>query len=215
MLAKPQDNWTLEQHKAFYKELGVPDTLDKYTTPEFKFNEGLAIVPEKLDGWKKTFQEVGILPKQAEAIMKKYFEEVNGEHTAGGQATAQAAQANKVELQTEFGDAYAAKIDIANTTLRNFADEKFLDFVESNNLAGNPALVKFLVKVGEQTMEDRAGGNGPGNIGQGPGAALTTIGELKINKEFQTALNNRMDPGHKSAVDRWTKLHQQAYPSSK
>ena len=215
VLAKPQDNWTPEQHKAFFKELGVPDTLDKYTTPEFKFNEGLAIVPEQLEGWKKTFQEVGILPKQAEAIMKKYFEEVNGEHTAKGQASAQTAEANKAELRGEFGDAYEAKIDIANTALRNFADEKFIDFVEQNGLAGDPSLVKFLVKIGEQTMEDRAGGDGPGNIGTGPGAALTTIGELKIDKEFQTALNTRTHAGHKAAVDRWTKLHQQAFPTPK
>lgn len=218
-LPKPQENWTPEQWKDFNRQIGVPDSPEKYAIPEFKFADGIKLDEAKLDGWKKAFHENGILPKQADAIMKKFFEEVNTDYTGRTQQSEQQSEqqkaANISALKGEFGDQYEAKIDIARTALRNFGDEALLDTVEKTGLANDPAFAKFLIKIGEQTLEDRAGGSGPGSMGRGPGAALQEINALKIDKEFQSALNSRTDPGHKAALEKWMTLHQQAYPNPK
>lgn len=212
-LPKPQDNWTPEQWKDFNKQLGVPDSPEGYKIPEFKFADGLKLDETKMGEWRKQFQELGILPKQADALLKRYFEDINTSHVKSVAEQEAEKTKNLGLLKSEFGDQYDAKIDIARTALRKFGDEALLDHIEKAGLANNPAFAKFLIKVGEQTLEDNAGGGGPGNMGHGPGAALQEIASLKIDKEFQTALNNAKDPGHKAAVDKWMSLHQRAYPA--
>jgi hypothetical protein len=212
-ILRPRDNWTPEQWREWNKSVGVPETHDKYTIPEVKLAEGLTLVPEKMENFKKVFHDAGLRPDQVQKVMKAYLEDVNGEFT-GKQTAASTARAQaEQELKTEYGDKYDAKLDVARSVLKKFGSDTLLQKLESSGLANDPEVVRMFAKLGEGMLEDRAGGSGDGLILQTSTQALQEINALKGDKEFQSALSNRTNPGHKAAVDKWYQLHQQAAAS--
>jgi hypothetical protein len=212
-IEKPSDSWTPEQWKSFHKDIGVPETPDKYTLPDIKLAEGLALDDAKMTKWKGKFHELGLTPKQVHGVLGEYMTEMNTEFT-GQKTNTEADKAKNIGLlKQEFGDKYDAKIDIARGALRKFGDTSLVETLDSTGLANNPGLVKFLIQVGESTMDDSAFGNGGGGGSGGPGSALQEIGKLKGDAEFMKVLSNRTLPGHKEAVERWASLHKSAYPS--
>lgn len=215
-LEKPSDSWTPEQWKAFHKELGVPETPDKYTLPDIKLAEGLALDDAKMTKWKGKFHELGLTPKQVQGVMAEYMAEMNGEFTSQQQNSELERTKNLGLLKQEFGDQFDAKVDIARSALRKFGSEPLVELLDKTGLANNPELVKFFVQIGEATMEDSAFGSGGGaGAGGGPGSALQEIGKLKGDTEFMKVLSNRTATGHKEAVEKWAALHKAAYPAAK
>jgi hypothetical protein len=209
-IAKPNDKWTPEQWKAFNKEMGVPETHDKYSVPKFEFAEGLTLDEKKLDGYKKIFHEAGVTPKQAEKIMVAYFADVNGDFTGRAESQKAAMLSATNELKQEFGDKYDAKLDIARSVLKKYGSDTLLQKLESSGLANDPEVVRMFAKLGEGMMEDRAGGSGDGLILQEATQANQEINRLKSDADFQTALNTRGHAGHKAAVEKWLDLHKAA-----
>lgn len=205
-LQKPQDNWTADQWKTFHKELGVPETPDKYGTPKFEFAKGLALDEKKIAGWKAKMHALGFTPRQAEGLMSDYFAEINTEFTSQESGRTQQRTQAEAELRQEFGDSYDASVDIAKGVLMKFGDESLVAALEQTGAANNPAMVKFLVKLGKTLGEDKALGSGGGELG-GAGAALIELNALKTDTEFQKVLLNRKAPGHAQAVEKWTALH--------
>ncbi len=209
-IAKPNDKWTPEQWKAFNKEMGVPETHDKYGVPKFEFAEGLTLDEKKLDGYKKIFHEAGVTPKQAEKIMAAYFADVNGDFVGRAEASKTSMATAVTQLKQEFGDKYDAKLDVARSVLKKFGSDTLLQKLEASGLANDPEVVKMFAKLGEGMLEDGAGGSGDGLILQEATQALQEINRLKGDPEFQKQLNNRADPGHKAAVEKWLQMHQAA-----
>jgi hypothetical protein len=209
-MAKPTDKWTPEQWKGFYKELGVPETHDKYTLPDVKMADGLAVVPEKIDKFKKVFHEAGLTPKQVTAVMGAYLNDVNGEHTGRIEQSKAQMTAAENELKQELGDKYSAKVDIARSVLAKFGSDTLLEKLEKSGLANDPEVVRMFIKLGEGMLEDSAGGSGDGLLLQTATQATQEINALKGDKDFQTALNTKNHAGHKAAVEKWLKLHEQA-----
>lgn len=209
-IAKPNDKWTPEQWKNFHKEMGVPEKPDDYKLPEVKLAEGLSLVDEKVGNFKKLFHNLGLTPKQVEGVMKGYLEDVNNDYTAGLQRTQQGMKQAEQTLRDEFGDNYDAKLDVARSVLKKFGNDEILGKLEAAGLANDPDVVKMFVALGEGMLEDHAGGAGDGLQVSAPTQALQEINRLKTDTEFMGALNNRNNPGHKEAVERWLKLHQSA-----
>lgn len=206
-IAKPNDKWTPEQWRGFYKELGVPETPDKYSLPEVKLAQGLTIESTKLDKFKKIFHDQGLTPKQVSAVMQAYMEDVNSDYTARttGEQTARASAI--AELKQEFGEKYDANLDIARSVLKKFGSDQLLEKLENTGLANDPEIIRMFYTIGQGMMEDRASGSGDGLLVQEATAALQEINRLKGDTDFQRQLNSRNDPGHKAAVQRWTELH--------
>lgn len=207
-IQKPRDNWTPEQWKGFYKDLGVPETPDKYAVPEVKLADGLTLVPEKIEAYKKIFHDAGLTPRQVDKVMRAYLEDTNADFT-GRQTAAQAQLAKAVvDLKAEFGDKYNAKLDIARSVLKKFGSDTLLQKLEASGMANDPEVVKLFARLGEGMLEDRANGNGTGGLDlEESTQALQEINRLKGDSEFQKALGTRTDPGHRAAVDKWMALH--------
>lgn len=82
-LQKPGDDATPEQWQAFYKELGVPETVDAYQTPEIQWSEqdkdlGAAIEStvnkDLVARMAAAAREAGILPQQFQQLYKGYMQ---------------------------------------------------------------------------------------------------------------------------------------------
>lgn len=207
-LEAPRDDWKPEQWKKFYAQLGTPEKPEDYGIPEFKFAEGLQIVPEKMKAWQAKFQELGFSKKQASELMKHYFEDVNGGHVSAMEASNAAKLEGEKALRQEFGDKYDTKLDIARAVVKQHGSEEFVKFLGESGLANSPDMIRFLSKIGGLMLEDRAAGGDGGGLPLGTRAqAEQDIGTLKGDKDFQAALNDRYNPGHQAAVDRWLNLH--------
>lgn len=215
-IPKPRDDWTEDQWRQFYQGIGAPDKPEGYELPkDLKLPDGLAVVPEELDAWRKEFMAAGLTKKQANRILANYFARAGTEFTkAATDRTAATTQA-ELALKQEFGDQYDANLDIARAALKKFGSESLANQMVSTGLGSHPDMVRLLLKIGKMTMEDSAHGAGENLIVGNATQAQSEINNLKTDAKFQGMLQNRMDPGHKAAVQRWLSLHQAAAPKQR
>jgi hypothetical protein len=209
-LPVPQKDWKPEQWQAFNKALGVPEKPEGYETPKVELAKGLEFVPEALTKYKTLFHELGLRPDQAAKLQEFYFKDINSDFVAREQTKITAQEEGMRALQTEFGDKTAMKIDIAQAVLKKHGSEGLLKTMIDSGLTNNPDMVKFLANLGEGMMDDSAGGNGDGiPVGERT-VATQEIARLKSDTEFQKRMNDRSNPGHLEAVQKWLDLHKVA-----
>lgn len=82
-LQKPGDDATPEQWQAFYKELGVPETVEGYQVPEMQWSEQDKELGAAVEGtinkdlvarMAAAAREAGVLPHQFQQLYKNYLE---------------------------------------------------------------------------------------------------------------------------------------------
>lgn len=210
-LEAPNEKWTDKEWDKFYAALGRPETPDKYEVPEFKFAEGLAIIPEKLAAYKAHMHKLGFTPKQVKGMMEFYFKDVNEAHVAAQSEEARLRAQAESTLKEKFGDKYEANMDIARAVLKKHGSESFVEFMNSSGLGNHPEFVQFMVKVGTMLHEDHATDGGDRGLPLGKRAqAEMDLAKFKGDPEKMKALNDRYHAGHKAALDEWTALHRAA-----
>lgn len=212
---KPRPDWKPEQWGAFYDSVGRPPTTDGYKFGEDVIPKEATVDPEKLKNVQKLFHDNGLTPNQASAVMKYYMDSITtAEKTTSEQRTsAQMAATNA--LKKEYGDSYDSKIEIAKSVVHKFGDQEFLQSLEETGLGNDPRLVRMFIKLGEAMLDDTARGSSSGLIVTNEISAQQEINSLKLDKEFTAALTDRNNPAHKTAVEKWTKLHEVGYPTKK
>lgn len=216
-LEAPNDKWGENEWKAFYKEIGVPETPDAYKLPEkLTKMEGLQLDEEKLKKVNAALHAVGLTPKQHAAVLE-YYAGTLSEATAAQKATQDAAmQAGITKLKGDWGVNYEQNLDVARSVLKKFGGEDTLARLEETGFANDPSFIQMLHKIGTGMLEDKGrGGSGSGLQVLDSTAALNEINTLKMDKDFQAAMNDARNPGHKAAVERWTALHAKAYEGQK
>ena len=116
-------------------------------------------------------------------------------------------------LEKEWGDQFEQKLRLIGATLNNLVDPETAEALETA-AGNNPAFIKLLAVVGEKLMDDTAfKGDLQSNSWSSPIAAQAEIDQLKMDGEFQKMLTNKSHPGHKAAMERWTRTFSNAYPS--
>ena len=214
----PSDNWSDDDWDNHYKSLGKPEDHKGYSLPDLKTLED---VPETFtleDGSTDKFAELlhkhGISKRQGDAIMKEILETSINEHRES-LANHETKVNNAVnELRNAYGDDYDANITIANELIRKFGNDEFSDFLKESGLGNDPRMVKVLVDIGKNFMEDDGRGGAPRLDIGGAAGAQAEIKRLMVDRDFMDALGNRSNVGHNAAVERWSNLHQVAYPKA-
>ena len=103
----PNKHATEEDWNEVFKRLGAPDSPEGY-----KYN----LKDQELDGqqiseFNKEAHKLGLLPKQAEGLIK-FYNEMNGNIAASQEEQAAQAQLNtETELKKEYGPQYAKRLD--------------------------------------------------------------------------------------------------------
>src|SRR6266576_1030671 len=209
----PQKTWGDKEWNDFYAKTGRPDVADKYEVPaDVKLNEGLKLDDAKLKVAKDHFHKLGLSSRQASEIMRFYLGTIN-ESDAGFKAARQTEiDSGMTKLKEEFGDKHEARIDLARSVVAKFGGEELTNYLNDSGLGNHPSLIKALAKVGDAMLEDRVTGKGEGLDINEPTRALAEIDRMKIDKDFQEALNKNGHPGHQAAVDRWLAVHKIAFP---
>ena len=193
----PNKHATDEDWKEVYKKLGSPETADGY---KYSLPEGHAVPEDTLKSFSEEAVKLGLLPNQADGIMKYYNEVINQGVNEQNIKSEEARAASEVDLRKEFGSTYDNKItgakNLATATLgADFLNTTMLS--DGSKLGDNPQIVKAFANLSEKLSED--------DIVKGDTPSYQTTNE--INKQIASlqqqgsAYWDKKHPGHTLAVE--------------
>ena len=142
------DDW-----KAVFNKLGAPEKPEDY---KYSFKEG-EVDPELLSTFNQQAHKLGLLPQQAESLIKFYNDMNEGSSIQAEEKAAQTRLHTENELKREFGPQYAKRLDqakrLASSTLGNdFLENTFLQ--DGSRLGDNISVVKAFSQLADKLSED-------------------------------------------------------------
>lgn len=199
----PNKHATDEDWNEVFKRLGAPENPDDY-----KYN----IKDQELDQtqvkeFNKTAHQLGLLPKQAEGLIK-FYNEMNGNMEASQEeAAAQAQLVTETELKKEFGPQFAKRIDQAKKLAVNSLGSEFLEntyLKDGSRIGDNIKVIKAFSELADKLSEDE--------IIKGDGSEYMTAKDIEkeINELTQegSAYWSKTHPNHQKAVQEVLKLRE-------
>ena len=199
----PNKHATEEDWNEVFKRLGAPDTPDGY-----KYN----IKDQELDQtqvkeFNKAAHQLGLLPKQAEGLIK-FYNEMNGNNAASQEeAAAQTQLQTETELKKEYGPQFAKRLDQAKKLAVNSLGSEFLEntyLKDGSRLGDNIKVIKAFSELADKLSEDE--------IIKGAGSDYMTAKDIEkeINELTQegSAYWIKTHPNHNKAVQEVLKLRE-------
>ena len=192
----PNKYATDEDWKDVYKKLGTPDNADGY---KYDLPEEHKIDEDTLKNFSEEAVKLGLLPHQANGIMK-YYNDVINKGSDEQQAQMKIAQEESVkELRKEYGATFDRQIqsakNLAHSTLgKDFINNTILQ--DGSRLGDNPQVIKAFVSLANKLSED--------TMVKGDQVPYLTVPE--INKQIATlqqtgsAYWDKNHPNHDAAV---------------
>ena len=143
-----EDDW-----KAVFNKLGAPEKPEDY---KYSFKEG-EVDQELLSTFNQQAHKLGLLPQQAESLIKFYNDMNEGSFVQAEEKAAEARLNTENELKREFGPQYAKRLDqakrLASSTLGNdFLENTFLQ--DGSRLGDNISIVKAFSQLADKLSED-------------------------------------------------------------
>jgi len=203
-IAVPNKMATEDDWKEVFKKLGAPEKPDDY---KYSFKED-EINPEQLKSFNETAHKLGLLPKQAESLIK-FYQEMN---SVGEQSKLQTAQAKQLEaeslLKKEFGAEYGKRLDQAKRLASETFGKELLNntiLQDGSRLGDNVEIIRAFTMLADKLSEDE--------IIKGDDVGYMTAGQIEKEisqlTEEGSAYWNKNHPNHRKAVEEVYKLRQQ------
>ena len=202
----PNKHATEDDWNAVYSKLGRPETPDGY---KFNLPEDQKVNEEGLKVFADHAHKLGLLPNQAEGMVK-FYNQMRAEELAAADSTAEAARQKATsELQTEWGQAYKQKLTAANNVVAEVFPKGFMsmNLEDGTKIGDHPAVIKAFAALAEKMGEDK--------IVQADGPNYLT--PKQIDKEIATlqqpgsAYWDKNHPNHAAAVDEVKALFEQKH----
>ena len=203
-VAIPNKMATDEDWDEVYKKLGRPEKPEDY---KYSFGEE-EINQDQLKSFNETAYRIGLLPKQAERIIK-FYNEMNTQQEADQSKVFDAKQAEAMtELKKEFGPTYTKRLDQAKKLAVETLGSEMLNntiMKDGSRLGDNVSVIKAFSMLADKLSEDE--------IIKGEGTGYVTASE--IEKEIAELTEdgspywNKTHPNHQKSVDRVFKLREQ------
>ena len=199
----PNKHATEEDWNEVFKRLGAPEKPEDYKY-DFKDQE---MDSGQLSEFNKTAHKLGLLPKQAEGLIK-YYNEMNGNKAASEEGAAAEAQlVTETELKKEFGPQFSKRLDQAKKLAVNSLGSDFLEntyLKDGSRLGDNLSVIKAFSQLADKLSEDE--------IIKGDGSEYMTAKDLEkeINELTQegSAYWSKTHPNHNKAVQEVLKLRE-------
>ena len=203
-VAIPNKMATDEDWDEVYKKLGRPEKPDDYKY-SFKDDE---INQDQLKSFNETAHRIGLLPKQAERIIK-FYNELNEQQQADQLKVFEEKQVEAMSnLKKEFGPTYNKRLDQAKKLATETLGTEMLNntiLKDGSRLGDNVSVIKAFSMLADKLSEDE--------IIKGEGTGYVTASE--IEKEISELTEegspywNKTHPNHKKTVDQVFKLREQ------
>ena len=199
----PNKHATDEDWNEVFKRLGAPENPDDY-----KYNiKDQELDQNQVKEFNKAAHQLGLLPKQAEGLIK-FYNEMNGNIASSEEEAASQAQlVTETELKKEFGPQFAKRLDQAKKLAVNSLGSEFLEntiLKDGSRLGDNIKVIKAFSELADKLSEDE--------IIKGDGSDYMTAKDIEkeINELTQegSAYWNKTHPNHQKAVQEVLKLRE-------
>ena len=199
----PNKHATDEDWNEVFKRLGAPENPDDYKY-NFKDQE---LDQNQVKEFNKAAHQLGLLPKQAEGLIK-FYNEMNGNIASSEEEAASQAQlVTETELKKEFGPQFAKRLDQAKKLAVNSLGSEFLEntiLKDGSRLGDNIKVIKAFSELADKLSEDE--------IIKGDGSDYMTAKDIEkeINELTQegSAYWSKTHPNHQKAVQEVLKLRE-------
>ena len=193
----PNKHATDEDWKEVYKRLGSPEAADGY---KYSLPEGHAVPEETLKSFSEEAVKLGLLPNQADGIMKYYNEVINQGVTEQSVKAEEARSKAEQELRNEYGSTFDNRIKGAKNLATATLGTEFLNTTilqDGSKLGDNPQIVKAFAQLSEKLSED--------DIVKGDTTSYLTTNEITKQiaslQQPGSAYWNKKHPAHATAVE--------------
>ena len=199
----PNKHSTDEDWNEVFKRLGAPDTPEGY-----QYNlKDVEMDQSQVSEFNKTAHQLGLLPKQAEGLIK-FYNEMNGNIAATQEEQAAQAQLNtEAELKKEFGPQFGKRLDQAKKLAVGTLGQDFLEktyLKDGSRLGDNLNVIKAFSNLADKLSEDE--------IIKGDGADYMTAKEIEKDIADLTQEGspywNKLHPNHSKNVQEVLKLRE-------
>ena len=199
----PNKHATEEDWNEVFKRLGAPSDPNDYKY-DLKDQE---MDSQAVQEFNKTAHRLGLLPKQAEGLIK-FYNEMNVNNAASQEEAAAQAQLNvEAELKKEFGPQFNKRLDQAKRLAVNSLGQDFLEntyLKDGSRLGDNLNVIKAFSDLADKLSEDP--------IIQGDGTSYMTAKDIEkeITELTQegSAYWDKNHINHQKAVDEVLKLRE-------
>jgi hypothetical protein len=187
---------------------GRPKTADEYKFEEAKLPEGVEYDSQLEGKFKSVAHMAGLNNKQA-AMLRDMFAAYQTEAFTAAQ-TEYKTQRTEAEssLQKELGSAYEPTVNAAKAALKEYADEKFVGWLEETGMGNHPEIVRVFGKIGKELLGETKLAT-PQSSFSTPGDYAKQAAEYR--SKYTDALYNNMHPEHKLRTEELWTLTQKAY----
>ena len=203
-VAIPNKMATDEDWEEVYSKLGRPAKPEDY---KYSFSEE-EINQDQLKNFNETAHRIGLLPKQAERIIK-FYNEMNTQAEVDNQKMFEAKQTEAMaDLKKEFGPTYTKRLDQAKKLAVETLGNDMLNntvLKDGSRLGDSVEVIKAFSMLADKLSEDE--------IIKGEGSGYQTASE--IEKEISELTEDgspywqKTHPNHAKTVDRVFKLREQ------
>ena len=206
-LIQPDENSSKDEWDNFYKDLGRPESAEKYTLPEIEgMPEEMPIDDNLTNDFKAWAHEAGLNQNQVNLVYGKYQQSMISVFNSIEEAKVVAKNQAETDLRTEWGKAYPEKKAIVDKLIKYASEKELPFFVEHGN---NPFLVSYFARIGEMMGEDKLGGTPKGTT-KTPTEARAEI--LRIKADMTHPFNLEDSPERPMAMEHMNLLYKLAHP---
>jgi len=193
-----EDDW-----KAVFTKLGAPENPDDY---KYNFKEG-EVDQELLSTFNQQAHKLGLLPQQAESLIKFYNDMNEGSSIQAEEKAAETRLHTENDLKKEFGPQYVKRLDQAKKLAISSLGNEFLEntlLADGSRLGDNLNVVKAFSNLAEKLSEDE--------VIKGDSSSYMTANE--IEKEINSLTEEgspywtKTHPNHQKAVQEVYKLRE-------
>ena len=199
----PNKHSTDEDWNEVFKRLGAPDSPEGY-----QYNlKDQELDSQQVQQFNQTAHKLGLLPKQAEGLVK-FYNELNGNIAASQEEQAATAQLNtEAELKKEFGPQFAKRLDQAKKLAVGTLGQDFLEktyLKDGSRLGDNLSVIKAFSNLADKLSEDE--------IIKGDGTDYMTAKEIEKEIDDLTQEGspywNKTHPNHQKNIQEVLKLRE-------
>ena len=195
--------------QAFLDAAGRPKSPEEYQFEEAKLPDGVEYSKELEGKFRAVSYQMGLNGKQAGALRDMYVAAI-AEATQQAQLSfKQSRDEAEGELKRELGEAFEPTVNASKAALKEYADDRFVKWLDDNGLGNHPELVRVFGKIGKELIGDSKLKTPNEATFNTPADYKRQADEFRV--KYSDALFNQMHPEHKMRSDELWKLTQKAF----
>lgn len=204
-IAIPTEHTSAEEFRGVLNKLGLPEKVDDY---KLEFKEK-SIGTDFTKKFTAKAHEIGILPKQAQALADWYGEVADAEMVNAQNFSKQQFEQTVADLKKEWGNGYNLNVGRANKVLLEYGGKELVQAFNEQGLGANKSVLQLLAKLGEHLYkEPKHLGGGESGVGDmTPKELDAAMAKLRSEPAFY----DRNHPRHKIVVEEMDGLAKQRW----